>query len=289
VALIALALIAGLVGTTWQARVAQRERIASDRRFKEARELARYLVFDLQTSVGALPGSTPVRAEMVSRSLAYLDRLAAERSNDESLSVELARGYLQLADVLGHPFGPNIGEPVRAQETYRKAIAILEPIAAKSPDSREARLLLARGRLMLGRSIGFNTGSAEARQLVQSATEEFGRLTARWPDDFDVRSQAGVAVELATTASVLLEPERYSLGDAKLALAIAQCASQMNGKDAEIKQTLAKAYWFSGDGALAVEAMKQSLPLIGLNATQASLREQTPQVPDGKAEQTIRK
>jgi eukaryotic-like serine/threonine-protein kinase len=120
VASVVFALIAGLVGTTWQARVASEERVASDRRFNEARELARYLVFELQTSVGDLPGSTPVRAEMVSRSLAYLDRLAAERTNDENLRVELARGYLQLADVLGNPFRPNIGEPARAKENYRK-------------------------------------------------------------------------------------------------------------------------------------------------------------------------
>ena len=193
VASIVFLLIAGLVGTTWQARVARQERVASDRRFNQARELARYLVFELQTSVGDLPGSTPVRAEMVSRSLAYLNRLAAERSNDENLRVELARGYLQLADVLGNPFRPNIGEPRRAQENYRKAIVILEPIAAKSPENRQARLYLARGRLNLGRSIGFGGASAEGRELVRGATEEFGRLAARWPSDFPVRSQAAVA------------------------------------------------------------------------------------------------
>jgi serine/threonine protein kinase len=193
VAAIVLALIAGLVGTTWQARVAQQERVASDRRFNQARELARYLVFELQTSVGDLPGSTPVRAEMVSRSLEYLDRLSAERSNDEQLRVELARGYLQLADVLGNPFRPNIGQPARAKENYRKVIAILEPIVAKSPDNREARLYLARGKLNLGRSIGFSGASAEGRELVRGATEEFGRLAARWPSDFQVRSQAAVA------------------------------------------------------------------------------------------------
>ena len=192
-ALVAAALIAGLIGTTWQARVAREQRIASDRRFNQARELARYLVFDLQTSVQDLPGSTPVRAEMVTRSLAYLDRLAAEKSNDEELRVELARGYLQLADVLGNPFRPNIGEPARAKESYRKAIALLEPIAANSPDNREARMALARGKLNLGRSIGFTGPSAEGSALVRSATEEFGRLATRWPADFNVRYQAAIA------------------------------------------------------------------------------------------------
>jgi tetratricopeptide (TPR) repeat protein len=193
VVLIVFALVAGLIGTTWQARVARDSRVASDRRFNQARELARYLVFDLQTSVGDLPGSTPLRAEMVSRSLAYLDRLAAEKSNDEELRVELARGYLQLADVLGNPFRPNIGEPARAKENYRKVIAILTPIAAKSPDNREARLFLAGAQLNLGRSIGFGGASTEGRDLVRSATAEFGQLAARWPSDFTVHSRAAVA------------------------------------------------------------------------------------------------
>ena len=56
VGLVVSALIAGLIGTAWEARVAREERAASDRRFNEARELARYLVFELQTSVGTFPG-----------------------------------------------------------------------------------------------------------------------------------------------------------------------------------------------------------------------------------------
>lgn len=253
VALIVVALIAGLVGTTWQARVARQERIASDRRFNQARELARYLVFELQTSVGDLPGSTPVRAEMVSRSLAYLDRLAAERSNDENLRVELARGYLQLADVLGNPFRPNIGEPARAKESYRKAIAILTPIAAKSPDNREARLFLARGKLNLGRSIGFSAGSAEARDLARSATEEFGRLAARWPSDFQVRSQAAVAY--ASFAQSLSQQEGYvSASDPGPALAAvresteqARAALRLKPGDLDMVRQLSSSYKTMGD------------------------------------------
>ncbi len=253
VALIVLALIAGLVGTTWQARQARQERIASDHRFNEARELARYLVFELQTSVSLLPGSTPVRAEMVSRSLAYLDRLAAERRNDENLSVELARGYLQLADVLGNPFRPNIGEPARAKESYRKAIAILEPIAVKSQDNREARLFLARGKLMLGRSIGFSGESAEGRDLVRSATEEFGRLAIRWPSDFPVRSQAAVAYA-SFAQSLSLQGAYVSTGDTGPALAAAlestrqaRAALRLKPGDSDTIRQLSSSYKIAGD------------------------------------------
>jgi serine/threonine protein kinase len=253
VAAIAFALIAGLIGTTWQARVAKQERVASDRRFNQARELARYLVFELQTSVGNLPGSTPVRAEMVSRSLAYLDRLSAERSNDENLRVEVASGYLQLADVLGNPFRPNIGEPARAKESYRKAIAILGPIAAKSPDNRTARVLLARGQLNLGRSIGFGGASAEGRELVRGATEEFGRLAARWPSDFAVRSQAAIAY--ASYAQSLSVQNGYvATSDASQALAAirgsteqAQAALRLKPGDLQTTRQLASSYKTMGD------------------------------------------
>jgi serine/threonine protein kinase len=253
VALIVLALVAGLVGTTWQASKARQERIASDQRFNEARELASYLVFDLQTSVGSLPGSTPVRAEMVGRSLAYLDRLATVRSNDQNLRLELARGYLQLADVLGNPFRPNIGEPVRAKESYRKAIAILEPIAAKSPDHREARLFLARAKLMLGRSIGFSAESAEGRELVRSATDEFGRLAVRWPSDFQVRSQAAVAYA-SLAQSLSLQGAYVSAGDTGPALAAAlestaqaRAALLLMPGDTETIRQLSSSYKIMGD------------------------------------------
>jgi non-specific serine/threonine protein kinase/serine/threonine-protein kinase len=253
VGLVVFALIAGLIGTAWEARVAREERAASDRRFNEARELARYLVFELQTSVGTLPWSTPVRAEMVSRSLAYLDRLAAEKSNDETLRIELARGYLQLADVLGNPFRPNIGEPARAKENYRKAIAILEPLAAKSPDDREARLYLARGRLNLGRSIGFSGASAEGRELVRNATEEYGRLAARWPFDFDVRSQAAAAY-FSYAQSLSLQQGYVSAGDPDPSTAAvresinqAEAALRLKPGDVDTVRQLTASYKTLGD------------------------------------------
>lgn len=252
-AAILLALIAGLIGTSWQASVAKRESIASDRRFNEARELARYLVFELQTSVAALPGSTPLRAEMVRRSLAYLDRLSAEKTNDESLRIEVARGYLQLADVLGNPFRPNIGEPAKAQESYRKAIAILAPIAAKSPDHREARLFLARGKLMLGRSIGFGAASPEGRELVRGAAEEFGRLAARWPSDFEVRSQAAIAYA-SLAQSLSLQGGYVSTSDLEPALAAArestaqgQAALKLRPGDLDTIRQLSNSYKIIGD------------------------------------------
>ena len=69
-----LSIVAGLATTLWQAHLAHQQRATAERRFNVARELAHYLVFDLQSNLEKIPGSTPLRAEIIDRSLTYLDR-----------------------------------------------------------------------------------------------------------------------------------------------------------------------------------------------------------------------
>ena len=252
-AIVALSLIAGVTATLWQAGVARQQRAAAERRFSEARELARYIIFDLQTAVRNLQGSTPIRAEMVSRSLTYLDRLAAEQTNDESLRTELGQSYVQLADVLGNPFLPNLGDVARARESYRKAIAILEPVAAKSPDNRQARVFLARAKLMLGRSLGFSAKSPEGRKLIDDAAREFGRLAARWPSDFQVRYHAAVAFDSLAHSLGLqggyVSPEHVqpALDASRQSVENAQAALRLKPNDLDTLSQLAISYKFTGD------------------------------------------
>ena len=93
----------------------------------------------------------------------------------------------------------------------------------------------------------------------------------------DGKAEAGAA-GLAIAARSLLETEVRSLRDPKLALAFAIKSSRMNGKDAEIQEILAEAYWLNGDRAHAVEAIQKSLGLI----------EQTPTPTRQKLERTLR-
>ena len=188
VTLIALSLIAGLAATLWQARIAER-------RFADAHETARYLQFDLRKAVAKLPGSTPVVADMARHSLDYLDRLSSEKIKDPVLRAEVGEGYADLGATLGSPFQANLGETVKSRESYRKAIAILAPLAARDPDNRLVRVSLARSKLDLGRSIGFGGNEQEGRKLVEEATREFDEMTRRWPSDFDVRWQAAAAFQ----------------------------------------------------------------------------------------------
>ncbi len=193
-------LVAGLIATLWQARVA-------DRRFAEAHDVARYLLFDVQRSVAKLPGSTPLRAEIVGHSLDYLDRLSAERIRDTSLRTEVGEAYAELAAVLGNPRLANLGEVAKARESYRKAIATLEPIASANRNNQRARVALARTRLELGRSLDLEGKHDEGLGLMHNATTDFVALSKQWPDDFAVHRQAAVAFDALSQA--LSQSEGY--------------------------------------------------------------------------------
>jgi serine/threonine protein kinase/tetratricopeptide (TPR) repeat protein len=184
--LVTVSLIAGLLATLWQARVAER-------RFRDAHDLAKYLVFDLRRSVEKLPGSTPVTAEIVQRSLEYLDRLSGENIRNRDLRAEVGEAYSDLGMVLGSPFMANLGEPVKARESYRKAIAILQPVAAEDPGNQRARRALARSKLELGRSLVFDGKESEGHQFLEEAANEFAQMTMQWPTDFDIRRDAALA------------------------------------------------------------------------------------------------
>ena len=246
VTLVTLSLVAGLVATLWEARVAER-------RFAVAHELARYLEFDLRKSVAKLPGSTPVEADMVSHSLDYLDRLSAEKIHDPLLRTEVGEGYADLGAVMGSPFQPNLGETAKARESFRKAIAILRPVAANDPDNRRARVSLARSQLELGRSIGFSGNASEGLKLVEEAAREFGELAGRWPSDFDVRRQAGVAFQSLSSAlsannsyvsAQNLDPATAALGKA---IEHANAAAQLRPQNPDTLIALASNYKHMGD------------------------------------------
>ncbi len=246
VALVTLALVAGLLATLWQARVAER-------RFADAHELARYLEFDLRKSVAKLAGSTPVQADIVRHSLDYLDRLSAEKIRDPVLRTEVGQGYAELGAVLGSPFLPNLGETAKARQSFRKAIAILAPVAAQDPNNQRARVNLARSKLELGRSIGFGRSASEGLKLVAEASRDFGELAARWPSDFEVRRQAGIAFQsLATALSanngyVNAQNLDASLDAMRKAIVHASAAAQLRPQDLEALSALAMNYKRMGD------------------------------------------
>jgi tetratricopeptide (TPR) repeat protein len=214
---VVFSLTGGLTSTWAEAREARRQRAAAERRFQEARALAHYMMFELQTSIQKLPGATPVKADMVRHSLDYLDRIAMERSNDDALRVDIAEGYSELADVLGHPLQPNLGEAAKAREIYAKAIAMLQPVVARDPGNPRTKRALARAQLMLGMSLVFYHEWERGRKLVETSSGELSRLAQAWPRDFDILKQSAAAYE--AVAITISQRDGYTTGGDSTAIA----------------------------------------------------------------------
>lgn len=247
VAIVAVSLASGIVATSIEANEARRQRAEAERRFQEARELARYMMFELQTEIQKLPGSTPVKADMVKHSLDYLDRVAAEKSNDESLRIDVAEGYSELADVLGHPLRPNLGQQAQARDTYRKAILLLQPVVARDPGNLRARRALAHAQLMLGMSYVFYRKWDEGSPLVKSAESALVQMANAAPQDPEADRQASVATE--SLAVALSQRDGYTTGGstdaiaaAKQSIAFAQAALRSKPGDSESLLDLSTAY-----------------------------------------------
>ena len=123
-----LALVGGLAGALWQARIAGEERARSDRRFAEVRTLATSFLFDVNDAIEELPGATPARALLVQRALTSLDALATDAPGDPSLQRDLAQAYVRVGAVQGNSANSNLGDTPGALRSYRRAVALLEAI-----------------------------------------------------------------------------------------------------------------------------------------------------------------
>ena len=194
-ALILVSLVAGLAGTLWQARAARRQRDLAEQRFSDARKLADYLLFSLYDSVQALPGSLPVRADMATQSLLYLDRLAAARSEDPALRRELAEGYLRLGLILEAPvgYGDSLGNAGKALESDQKALALLEPLARANRNDTRIQQDLAHAYLQLGPVLNYSGKPDQGIGKLNQANAIFETLVASNPRDVAGRVDAGRA------------------------------------------------------------------------------------------------
>jgi non-specific serine/threonine protein kinase/serine/threonine-protein kinase len=130
-----LALVGGIVGTTWQARVARAERARAEQRFNDVRHLANSFLFEVHDAVRDLPGSTPARRLMVTRGLEYLDKLSQDAGNRPDLQRELANAYLRVGDVQGRPLNPNLGDTAGALASYEKSTALFDALAGAGADA----------------------------------------------------------------------------------------------------------------------------------------------------------
>jgi eukaryotic-like serine/threonine-protein kinase len=188
-AAIILLLIAGVVGTSWQARVARGERARAQQQFNDVRQLATSFLFEFNSSIQNLPGATPARKLLVQRALEYLSKLAQQSQGDRSLQRELAEAYLKVGDLQGNPYEPNLGDTQGAAESYRQALLISAALTQADGRDAQAQRYLARSHQSLGEVLPLLGKTADGEANLRSAAQIFALLVSRTPHDRELRVQ----------------------------------------------------------------------------------------------------
>lgn len=131
-AVVGLLVAAGVA--IWQARRAEM-------RFNQVRELAGAVMFDLHDEVRNLPGSLGARKVIVDRSVKYLDTLAADTSASAEVKLDLARGYLRLAEIEGKDLaGTSLGRSGEALAHAVRAVEISRQVLGRVPAAEQVLL-----------------------------------------------------------------------------------------------------------------------------------------------------
>jgi non-specific serine/threonine protein kinase/serine/threonine-protein kinase len=126
-------LVAGVVGTSWQARVAARERDKAQHRFREVQQVSRALLFDVHDALRRLPGATEPRRLLLDRAVTFMDGLAADAADDHQLQLELSEGYRRLGQVQGLSGVDNLGDTAAAVASFEKAARLAEDARRGNP------------------------------------------------------------------------------------------------------------------------------------------------------------
>jgi eukaryotic-like serine/threonine-protein kinase len=184
-----LLVLAGIAGTSWQARVARAERARAQQQFNDVRKLATSFLFEFNNSIQNLPGATPARKLLVQRALEYLSKLAQQSRGDAGLQLELAEAYLKVGDLQGNPYEPNLGDTQGATESYQKALAISSELTRADGNDRQARRYLARSYQSLGEVLPLLGKGADGAADLRKAAQIFALLLEGAPHDRDLRVQ----------------------------------------------------------------------------------------------------
>lgn len=170
-----LAIIAAIASLSYLWQLERRERTAAVRRFDELQKLA-VTLFDADTALAAVPGTTAAR-EALSRSLAeYLNALRASARTDRRILLHVAESYRRLGDVQGNPNGSHLGDSSSALGSYSAAVDILRDLSSDDPSSTTVATLLAETLASRGDVHSVGGASREAASAYAEAAQVARRL-----------------------------------------------------------------------------------------------------------------
>jgi non-specific serine/threonine protein kinase/serine/threonine-protein kinase len=157
------------------------EKRAAERRFQDLREFANS-VQDVDTKIRKSP--TEGRAELVAKSLKYLDRLALEK-RDPSILRDLVNGYLNAGDVQGNLYEASLGQTGTAEANFRKAARYVDELLRAEPGNLENQRIAVLAHTKLGQVLATTGNRTEALREYNQAVRAHEAILAVHPADIE--------------------------------------------------------------------------------------------------------
>jgi serine/threonine protein kinase len=237
--------------------VANRERLAAQRRFEQVRQLANKL-FDIDKQIRMTPGTTDARKLIVSTSLQYLEGLAADARGDKDLALDIGTAYHQLARIQGVPVNSNLGQYEQAEESLRRAADFLKTALRADRTNRAAQFTLAaiaHDRMVIAGSQG-RVDEALAQARVAAATLD--AYVAGGPLDENGIKDAGFLYGNIAVTDVDNRLFDDAIRDASRALEIIRPLASTGGQRSLALGIMAVSYRELGNLDRALEAIRES-------------------------------
>lgn len=212
------ALLTGVIVALWQATLAARARddanarqAEAQLRFNDVRKLATSFIFEFHDAIADLSGATAARKMVLQKGLEYLDVLANNAREDESLRLELAEAYDRIGDIYASPFGSNLGDAQAGLASYEKATAIREPLVAASLPASATDVAYTRGLERRADGLFANGRVPEAVDLFRQVVTRYEKVVSS--EGTLLPARQGLARSLNRLCVLLL-----TAGDARSAL-----------------------------------------------------------------------
>ncbi|MBS1829486.1 MAG: serine/threonine protein kinase [Acidobacteria bacterium] len=247
-----------VAGLTVGLLVANSERAKAQKRFEQVRHLANQ-VLALDNSMMGLQGATEARHEIVRISKEYLEALEPDTRHGQDFALEIATSYIKLASVQGLPTNPNLGKTQDAEESLRKAQAIIDRMLSASP--RNSNALLASATIAEGLMILADSSRRDSQAALAHGRKGAGSIDALLTTGKLSDSQRETAARILFNVALMhknqdlfAESARYS----RKASEIIPDTPTANLTAADGLSVMADSLRLSGDPEAAIEAMRQA-------------------------------
>jgi tetratricopeptide (TPR) repeat protein len=220
-------------------------------RFRQVRQLAHSVVFELHDAIQDLPGSTAARKLLIDRALQYLRDLEATGGKNQDLQLELASAYVKVASVQFGPSTANLGDMNGSKDSLQRARRIEHDILRAQPEQDLAQSLLCdtdrrlsdiaeeEGDRHTWQMLRQELAGAQAQLVRRHPDQPSVHAAALWDDAYSltvVKDHAAAARAWQQALDAHIEASRRQPGDAELRRNVARCHRNLAQSLSQIKR-----------------------------------------------------